>query len=113
MILSILGIRQWLARTIPRSLTLATGAGIGLFIAFIGVLPAGGIGVIGGDYSNMVGLGGCKDQCRYSNPCHFLYSNDFLQTRTLSIRTIAFHTSCSDLPSGLAFSSEDSSPYFS
>jgi AGZA family xanthine/uracil permease-like MFS transporter len=63
MILSILGIRQWLARTIPRSLTLATGAGIGLFIAFIGVLPAGGIGVIGGDYSNLVGLGGCKDQC--------------------------------------------------
>ncbi|KIM32264.1 hypothetical protein M408DRAFT_326887 [Serendipita vermifera MAFF 305830] len=62
MILSILGIRQWLARTIPRSLTLATGAGIGLFIAFIGLLPAGGIGVIGGDYSNLVGLGGCTDE---------------------------------------------------
>jgi AGZA family xanthine/uracil permease-like MFS transporter len=71
MILSIFGIRQWLARTIPRSLTLATGAGIGLFIAFIGVLPAGGIGVIGGDYSNMVGLGGCKDQ--YEDPEHPYY----------------------------------------
>lgn len=71
MILSLLGIRQWLARTIPRSLTLATGAGIGLFIAFIGVLPAGGIGVIGGDYSNIVGLGGCKDQ--YEDPEHPYY----------------------------------------
>jgi xanthine/uracil/vitamin C permease (AzgA family) len=113
MILSILGIRQWLARTIPRSLTLATGAGIGLFIAFIGVLPAGGIGVIGGDYSNIVGLGGCKDQCQYSSLCDFSYSNNFRQTRILSIHTTAFPTFCSDLPSGLAFSSEDSSPYFS
>ncbi|KAG8843430.1 hypothetical protein FRC20_003960, partial [Serendipita sp. 405] len=71
LILTLLGIRQWLARTIPRSLTLATGAGIGLFIAFIGLLPAGGIGVIGGDYSNMVGLGGCKDQ--YKDPDHPYY----------------------------------------
>ncbi|CAG8657672.1 12044_t:CDS:2, partial [Acaulospora colombiana] len=71
MILSILGIRQWLARTIPRSLTLATGAGIGLFIAFIGLQPAGGIGVIGGDYSNLVGLGGCKDE--YTDPDHPYY----------------------------------------
>lgn len=71
MILSILGIRQWLARTIPRSLTLATGAGIGLFIAFIGLLPAGGIGVIGGDYSNLVGLGGCTDENQ--DPEHAYY----------------------------------------
>lgn len=31
-ILSIFGIRIWLARLIPKSLTLAVGAGIGLFI---------------------------------------------------------------------------------
>ncbi|CAE6466020.1 unnamed protein product [Rhizoctonia solani] len=43
-ILSIFGIRQWLARIIPRSLTLATGAGIGLFIALIG-LGSAGLGV--------------------------------------------------------------------
>jgi adenine/guanine/hypoxanthine permease len=35
--LSIFGIRLWLARVIPRSLTLAVGAGIGLFIcAYLG-----------------------------------------------------------------------------
>ncbi|KAG8902829.1 hypothetical protein FRB99_004070, partial [Tulasnella sp. 403] len=67
-LLSLLGVRQWLARIIPRSLTLATGAGIGLFIAFIGLQPAGGLGVIGGDYSNLVGLGGCKPQ--YADPEH-------------------------------------------
>lgn len=34
-ILSLLGLRQWLARIMPQSLVLAVGAGIGLFIAFI------------------------------------------------------------------------------
>ncbi|KAJ7471904.1 permease family-domain-containing protein [Mycena latifolia] len=57
-ILSLLGLRQWLVRIMPQSLILAVGAGIGLFIAFIG-LSSGGLGVIGGDTVNFVGLGGC------------------------------------------------------
>ncbi|KAF7315662.1 Purine transporter [Mycena indigotica] len=57
-ILSLFGLRQWLVRLIPQSLILAVGAGIGLFIAFIG-LSSGGLGVIGGDVVNFVGLGGC------------------------------------------------------
>ncbi|KAJ7074652.1 permease family-domain-containing protein [Mycena amicta] len=57
-ILSLLGLRQWLVRLIPQSLILAVGAGIGLFIAFIG-LSSGGLGIIGGDTVNYVGLGGC------------------------------------------------------
>ncbi|KAJ3758029.1 permease family-domain-containing protein [Lentinula raphanica] len=56
--LSLLGLRQWLVRIIPESLVLAVGAGIGLFIAFIGLSPSG-LGVIGGDTTNLVGLGGC------------------------------------------------------
>ncbi|KAJ7578029.1 permease family-domain-containing protein [Mycena floridula] len=59
--LSILGLRQWLVRIMPQSLVLAVGAGIGLFIAFIG-LSSGGLGVIGGDTVNLVGLGGCKPE---------------------------------------------------
>ncbi|KAH9169784.1 permease family-domain-containing protein [Lactarius sanguifluus] len=62
--LSLLGLRQWLARVMPQSLVLAVGAGIGLFIAFIGLSP-GGLGVIGGDTINFVGLGGCT-------PDHYL-----------------------------------------
>ncbi|KAJ7119574.1 permease family-domain-containing protein [Mycena epipterygia] len=57
-VLSLLGLRQWLVRIMPQSLVLAVGAGIGLFIAFIG-LSSGGLGVIGGDTTNLVGLGGC------------------------------------------------------
>ncbi|KAF7321502.1 hypothetical protein MKEN_00671000 [Mycena kentingensis (nom. inval.)] len=59
--LSILGLRQWLVRIMPQSLVLAVGAGIGLFIAFIGLSPAG-LGVIGGDKVNFVGLGGCLSE---------------------------------------------------
>ncbi|KAH9939648.1 xanthine/uracil permease [Epithele typhae] len=57
-ILSIFGLRQWLARIMPQSLVMAVGAGIGLFIAFIGLSPSG-LGLIGGDTTNLVGLGGC------------------------------------------------------
>ncbi|KAI9059415.1 hypothetical protein FKP32DRAFT_1579990 [Trametes sanguinea] len=58
LILSLLGLRQWLARIMPQSLVMAVGAGIGLFIAFVGLSPSG-LGVIGGDTTNLVGLGGC------------------------------------------------------
>jgi len=58
LILSLLGLRQWLVRIMPQSLVLAVGAGIGLFIAFIG-LSSGGLGVIGGNTTTFVGLGGC------------------------------------------------------
>jgi len=58
LILSLLGLRQWLVRIMPQSLVLAVGAGIGLFIAFIG-LSGHGLGVIGGDTVNLVGIGGC------------------------------------------------------
>nr|GAT57716.1 predicted protein [Mycena chlorophos] len=58
LILSLLGLRQWLVRLIPQSLVLAVGAGIGVFIAFIG-LSSSGLSVIGGDPVNFVGLGGC------------------------------------------------------
>jgi len=56
--LTLIGLRQWLVRIMPQSLVLAVGAGIGLFIAFIG-LSSNGLGVIGGDTVNFVGLGGC------------------------------------------------------
>lgn len=35
LVLSLLGLRQWLARIMPQSLVLSVGAGIGLFIAYV------------------------------------------------------------------------------
>ncbi|KAK7460565.1 hypothetical protein VKT23_009286 [Stygiomarasmius scandens] len=59
--LSLIGLRQWLVRIMPQSLVLAVGAGIGLFIAFIGLSPSG-LGVVGGNTTNFVGLGGCTPE---------------------------------------------------
>ncbi|KAL0573997.1 hypothetical protein V5O48_007966 [Marasmius crinis-equi] len=70
LVLSILGVRQWLVRVMPQSLVLAVGAGIGLFIAFIG-LSSSGLGIIGGDTTNLVGLGGCKAEDWIENLDHY------------------------------------------
>ncbi|KAK2462182.1 hypothetical protein APHAL10511_005814 [Amanita phalloides] len=59
--LSLVGLRQWLARIMPQSLIFAICAGIGLFIAFIG-LSSSGLGVVGGSTSTYVTLGGCLPQ---------------------------------------------------
>lgn len=57
--LSILGLRQWLARAIPSSLKIASGAGIGLYLALIGLTYDAGIGAITGSNSDPLELAGC------------------------------------------------------
>lgn len=57
--LTVLGMRQWLARMIPPSIKLATGAGIGLFLALIGLTYSAGIGAITGAKSTPLDLAGC------------------------------------------------------
>ena len=62
--LSLLGLRQWLARAIPASLKLATGAGIGLYLALIGLTYDSGIGVTTGSVSTVLELAGCLESLR-------------------------------------------------
>lgn len=81
-VLSLLGLRQWLARIMPQSLVLAVGAGIGLFIAFIG-LGSGGLGVIGGDVTNFVGLGGCMPEYWVSTELAGFCQSHVLQNPTV------------------------------
>jgi AGZA family xanthine/uracil permease-like MFS transporter len=65
--LSILGLRQWLARAIPSSLKIASGAGIGLYLAIIGLTYSAGIGAItGGGHSAPLELAGCDPSLRNS-----------------------------------------------
>lgn len=59
LLLSILGIRQWLARIIPMSIKIAMGCGIGLYLCFIGLQASAGIGLVSLDSSTLVTLGGC------------------------------------------------------
>jgi len=58
-VLSILGIRQWLARIIPMSIKIAMGCGIGLYLCFIGLQSSAGIGLVTLDTSTLVALGAC------------------------------------------------------
>lgn len=57
--LSILGLRQALARLLPKTLKLAMGAGIGLFLAHIGAQSAEGLGIVTYNSATLVTLGGC------------------------------------------------------
>ncbi|KAJ3038446.1 hypothetical protein HDV00_000638 [Rhizophlyctis rosea] len=58
--LTVLGLRQILAKAIPASIKVATGAGIGLFLALIGMESSAGIGLIGPNSATIVELGACK-----------------------------------------------------
>ncbi|CZR59144.1 probable permeases [Phialocephala subalpina] len=63
--LSILGLRQWLARTIPTSLKIAAGAGIGLYLALIGLTYSAGIGAISGSYPDPLTIAGCVQDAEH------------------------------------------------
>ena len=67
--LSVLGIRQWLARTIPRSLKIAAGVGIGLYLALIGLTHSAGIGAISGSNSDPLQIAGCPEQYWSNGQC--------------------------------------------
>lgn len=64
-LLSFLGLRQWLARCIPLSLKIASGTGIGLYLALNGLTYTAGIGAItGGGNDTPLTLAGCVPKAR-------------------------------------------------
>ncbi|GJP94168.1 hypothetical protein CBS63078_1390 [Aspergillus niger] len=62
--LTLLGIRQWLARALPASIKLATGTGIGLYLTLIGLTYSAGIGLVTGATDSPIELAGCVDSLR-------------------------------------------------
>ncbi|KAJ1955143.1 hypothetical protein EC988_002047 [Linderina pennispora] len=66
-VLSVIGLRQWFARLIPLCLKTATAAGIGIYLAFIGLQSSAGIGLITGSSATLVELGGCPPEFRDKN----------------------------------------------
>lgn len=60
--LSLLGMRQWLVKTLPASLKIACACGIGLFLALIGLSYTAGIGAVTGGYPTPLDLGGCPPE---------------------------------------------------
>ncbi|SPO03734.1 related to permeases [Cephalotrichum gorgonifer] len=62
--LTMLGLRQWLAQAIPKSIKIATGVGIGMFLTMIGLTYAQGIGLIVGGTDTPLELAGCRPSDR-------------------------------------------------
>jgi len=62
--LALFGMRQWLARAIPRSIKLATGVGIGLYLTLIGLTYSEGIGLVVGGTATPLTLAGCPAASR-------------------------------------------------
>ncbi|KAI9664489.1 MAG: hypothetical protein M1821_005935 [Bathelium mastoideum] len=59
LLLSLLGMRQWLVKLIPTSIKLASGAGIGLLLSLIGLSGSAGIGAVSASSNDPLALAGC------------------------------------------------------
>ncbi|KAJ7530903.1 hypothetical protein O6H91_14G024100 [Diphasiastrum complanatum] len=62
LVLAALGFRTKLAKMIPRPVRVSTSAGIGLFLAFIGLQSSEGVGLVGYSSATLVTLAGCPSE---------------------------------------------------
>lgn len=66
LLISAIGLRAQLAKLIPKPVRISSSAGIGLFLAFIGLQSNQGIGLVGYSSSTLVTLGACPSSSRAS-----------------------------------------------
>ncbi|KAL3684669.1 hypothetical protein R1sor_002691 [Riccia sorocarpa] len=66
LLLAVFGFRTKLAKLIPHPVRISTAAGIGLFLAFIGLQGNEGVGLVGFSSSTLVTLGACPPEYRVS-----------------------------------------------
>ncbi|KAA8517520.1 hypothetical protein F0562_017850 [Nyssa sinensis] len=64
LVISAIGLRAKLAKLIPKPVRISSSAGIGLFLAFIGLQNNQGIGLIGYSSSTLVTIGACPRSSR-------------------------------------------------
>lgn len=65
-IISAVGLRAKLAKLVPKPVRISSSAGIGLFLAFIGLQNNEGIGLIGYSSSTLITIGACPASSRAS-----------------------------------------------
>ncbi|KAL7214653.1 hypothetical protein ACSBR1_026943 [Camellia fascicularis] len=66
LMISAIGLRAKLAKLVPKPVRISSSAGIGLFLAFIGLQNNQGLGLIGYSSSTLVTLGACPSSSRAS-----------------------------------------------
>ncbi|KAM3381248.1 adenine/guanine permease AZG2 [Capsicum galapagoense] len=67
--IAVFGLRGRIARFIPQPVRLACAAGIGLFIAFVGLQAHQGVGLVGADTSTLVTLTACSSTNPVTGEC--------------------------------------------
>ncbi|XP_058103678.1 adenine/guanine permease AZG2 [Magnolia sinica] len=84
--LSAIGLRSKIARLIPQSVRLACAAGIGLFLAFVGLQPHQGVGLVGPNNSTLVTL----TACAHTNPLTGACEGGKMESPTFWLGTVGF-----------------------
>ncbi|XP_047328178.1 adenine/guanine permease AZG1 [Impatiens glandulifera] len=64
LLISAIGLRAKLAKLVPKPVRISSSAGIGLFLAFIGLQGNQGLGLVGYNSATLVTLGGCPQSSR-------------------------------------------------
>ncbi|KAL7618227.1 hypothetical protein Lser_V15G01103 [Lactuca serriola] len=90
LIIATFGLRAKLARLIPRSVRLASAAGIGLFIAFVGLQANQGIGLVGPDPDTLVTLAACTSKNSITGAC----TDGIMQSPTFWLGLVGFLITC-------------------
>ncbi|KGN45828.1 adenine/guanine permease AZG1 [Cucumis sativus] len=82
LLISAIGFRAKLAKLIPKPVRISSSAGIGLFLAFIGLQNSQGIGLIAFNPSTLVTIGGCPESSRVSVAPVVSYLNGTMSVMT-------------------------------
>ncbi|KAL4559776.1 hypothetical protein LXL04_031922 [Taraxacum kok-saghyz] len=90
LIIATFGLRAKLARLVPRSVRLASAAGIGLFIAFVGLQANQGVGLVGPDPDTLVTLAACNTR----NPVTGACTDGIMQNPTFWLGLAGFLITC-------------------
>ncbi|KAJ8752023.1 hypothetical protein K2173_001049 [Erythroxylum novogranatense] len=90
LVIAALGLRAKLARLIPSPVRLSCAAGIGLFIAFVGLQSHQGVGLVGPDPSILVTVTACAN----TNPVTGECIDGRMQSPTFWLGTVGFLITC-------------------
>ncbi|KAK9069882.1 hypothetical protein SSX86_010278 [Deinandra increscens subsp. villosa] len=91
------GLRAKLARFIPRSVRLSSAAGIGLFIAFVGLQGNQGVGLVGPDPNTLVTLAACTHKDAITGAC----IDGIMRSPTFWLGALGFLVTCFGLMKGI------------
>ncbi|KAI3802535.1 hypothetical protein L1987_30669 [Smallanthus sonchifolius] len=90
LVIVVFGLRAKVARFIPRSVRLASAAGIGLFIAFMGLQGNQGVGLVGPHPDTLVTLAGCTHKNAITGAC----TGGIMQSPTFWLGFVGFLVTC-------------------